>query len=57
MTLRACSQSIDRDTIKHSRKWLHAWWRPRSSKPLSRMENMRLVGSIPMHFRHFFARS
>jgi hypothetical protein len=31
---------------------LLGWCRPRSSKPLSRMEIMWLVGSIPMHFRH-----
>ena len=31
----------------------HGWCRARSSKPLSRMEIMWLVGSIPMHFRHF----
>ena len=36
-------------------KWIHGWCRARSSKPVSRMEIMRLVGSIPMHFRHLNA--
>ncbi len=35
---------------------MHGWCRPRSSKSLSRVLIMRLVGSIPMHFRHFLRR-
>ena len=37
-------------------KCLHNWCWPRSSKPLSRTLTVRLVGSIPMHFRFVFPR-
>jgi hypothetical protein len=36
------------------RKWKAHWWGSRTSNPVCRLRG-RQVGSIPMHFRQFFA--